>query len=121
RRLNFGDDINNLSEGAPEVIHGHLRDVGFLFVTCMLGETKLVPLFISALVKRWRLEMHTFHLPCRECIITLEDISLQLDLPIDGDVVTGPVISADWSATCEQLLGKVPNRFKGSRIEMRWL
>ncbi|MBA0826389.1 hypothetical protein Goarm_011245, partial [Gossypium armourianum] len=49
------------------------------------------------------------------------DISLQLGLLIDGDVITGPVISADWSATCKQLLGKVLNKFRGSWIEMRWL
>ncbi|KAH1033307.1 hypothetical protein J1N35_045481 [Gossypium stocksii] len=36
-------------------------------------------------------------------------------------VVTGPVASGDWSATCEQLLGKMPNKFRGSRIEMGWL
>ncbi|MBA0783088.1 hypothetical protein Gotri_000859, partial [Gossypium trilobum] len=64
---------------------------------------------------------HTFYLPCGECTITLEDISLQLDLLVDGDVVTGPVVNANWSATCEQLLGKVPNKFRGNRIEMRWL
>ncbi|MBA0666728.1 hypothetical protein Goklo_003099, partial [Gossypium klotzschianum] len=37
------------------------------------------------------------------------------------DIVTGPIISADWSATCEQLLGEVPNKFRVSWIEMRWL
>ncbi|MBA0683517.1 hypothetical protein Goari_025172 [Gossypium aridum] len=47
-----------------------------------------------------------------ECTITLEDVSLQLGLPINGEVVTGPVLSVDWSATCEQLLGKVPNKFR---------
>ncbi|KAH1082777.1 hypothetical protein J1N35_022538, partial [Gossypium stocksii] len=31
---------------------------------------------ISALVKRWRTETDTFHLSCRECIITLEDVVL---------------------------------------------
>ncbi|MBA0549879.1 hypothetical protein Golob_020880, partial [Gossypium lobatum] len=113
--------INNLSEGAPNAIYGHLQDAGFLYVARMLGGTKLDPTLISALVERWRPETHTFHLPWGECTITLEDVSLQLGLPVDGEVVTGPVLSADWSATCEQLLGKVPNKFKGSRIEMKWL
>ncbi|MBA0642712.1 hypothetical protein Goklo_027058 [Gossypium klotzschianum] len=49
--------------------------------------------------------MDTFHLPCGECIFTLDDVSLQLGLPVDGNVITGPIVSA----TCEQLLGKVPN------------
>ncbi|KAH1031908.1 hypothetical protein J1N35_044082 [Gossypium stocksii] len=42
-------------------------------------------------------------------------------LSVYGEVITGLVISIDWSATCEQLLGKVSNKFTGSRIEMRWL
>ncbi|MBA0798293.1 hypothetical protein Gohar_008898, partial [Gossypium harknessii] len=83
--------------------------------------TKLDPPLISALVERWRLVTHTFHLPCSECTITLKDISLQLGLPVDGEVITGPMASVDWSATCEQLIGKVPNKFKGIRIEMGWL
>ncbi|KAH1039656.1 hypothetical protein J1N35_041399, partial [Gossypium stocksii] len=33
----------------------------------------------------------------------------------------GPIVSANWSATYEQLLGKVLNKFRGSQIEMRWL
>ncbi|KAK5832072.1 hypothetical protein PVK06_015872 [Gossypium arboreum] len=44
---------------------------------------------ISALVERWRPETHTFHLPCGKCIITLEDVAVQLGLPIDGNMVTG--------------------------------
>ncbi|MBA0783169.1 hypothetical protein Gotri_000932 [Gossypium trilobum] len=32
----------------------------------------------------------------------------------------GPLTSVDWSATCEQLLGKVTNKFRGSWIEMEW-
>ncbi|KAK5845361.1 hypothetical protein PVK06_001534 [Gossypium arboreum] len=56
-----------------------------------------------------------------ECTITLGDVCLQLDLPVNGEVVTGPVISVNWSATCDQLLKKVSNKFRGSRIEMRWL
>lgn len=38
---------------------------------------------ISALVKRWRPETHTLHLSCGECTITLEDVALQLGLPLD--------------------------------------
>ncbi|KAG8475352.1 hypothetical protein CXB51_032163 [Gossypium anomalum] len=33
----------------------------------------------------------------------------------------GPVTSSGLSATCEQLLGNVPNKFRGSWIEMGWL
>ncbi|MBA0699155.1 hypothetical protein Goari_000813, partial [Gossypium aridum] len=71
-------------------------------------------------MERWRLKKHTFHLPYGECTITLEAVGLQLSLPVDGEVVMGPLTSVDWSATCEQLLGKVPNKFRGSWIEMEW-
>ncbi|KAK5845894.1 hypothetical protein PVK06_002136 [Gossypium arboreum] len=44
---------------------------------------------ISALVERWCLETYTFHLLCRECTVTLEDVALQLGLQIDRSAVTG--------------------------------
>ncbi|KAK5831814.1 hypothetical protein PVK06_015613 [Gossypium arboreum] len=91
------------------------------YVARMLGGTKLDHPLISALVTKWKPETHTFHLPCGECTITIEDVSLQLNLLVDGEVVTGPVISADWSATCEQLLEKMLNKFRGSQIEIGWL
>ncbi|KAG4926985.1 hypothetical protein JHK85_053471 [Glycine max] len=38
----------------------------------------------DCLVERWRPESHIFHLPVGECIITLEDVALQLGLHVDG-------------------------------------
>ncbi|MBA0875205.1 hypothetical protein Goshw_027834 [Gossypium schwendimanii] len=32
--------------------------------------------------------MHTFHLPCGECTLTLKDMQLQLGLPVDGSALT---------------------------------
>ncbi|KAH1096782.1 hypothetical protein J1N35_013703 [Gossypium stocksii] len=43
---------------------------------------------ISALVERWRPETHTFHFPCGEAIITLQDVAVQLELSINGEAVT---------------------------------
>ncbi|MFQ6663381.1 hypothetical protein Gotur_030931 [Gossypium turneri] len=60
---------------------------------------------LSALVERWRPETHTFHLPCEECTVTLEDVALQLGLPIDGSLVTGVSAFTDPAALCYQLLG----------------
>ncbi|KAK5845604.1 hypothetical protein PVK06_001798 [Gossypium arboreum] len=86
-----------------------------------MGGMKLDPPLINALVKIWRPDTHTFHPPYGECTITLEDVSLQLGLPIDREVIMGSVTRADWSATCEQLLGNVSNKFRGSWIKMGWL
>ncbi|KAH1121503.1 hypothetical protein J1N35_004663 [Gossypium stocksii] len=63
---------------------------------------------ISTLVERWHPETHTFHLPCRECTITLEDIALQLELSVDDDVVTGSSKMFEPAAFCYQLLGRPP-------------
>ncbi|KAH1130111.1 hypothetical protein J1N35_001489 [Gossypium stocksii] len=64
---------------------------------------------------------HTFHPPCGECTITLEDVHLQLGLPVDVYAVTGSTQSADWGAVCYELLGAISDRIKGGRIEMGWL
>ncbi|XP_072067044.1 serine/threonine-protein phosphatase 7 long form homolog [Arachis hypogaea] len=39
---------------------------------------------VSAFVKRWRPEMHTFHMPFGECTIMLQDVAYHLGLPVDG-------------------------------------
>ncbi|KAK5845362.1 hypothetical protein PVK06_001535 [Gossypium arboreum] len=53
---------------------------------------------ISSLVERWFLKNHTFHLPYGECTITLEDVTMKLRLPVDGDAVTRPSKVAEPSA-----------------------
>ncbi|KAG8490274.1 hypothetical protein CXB51_015841 [Gossypium anomalum] len=76
---------------------------------------------ISALVERWRPETHTFHLPCGECTITLEDVAVQLGLPIDGNAVMG-VSSISRPATfCYELLGSLPSEGKFASLRLSWL
>ncbi|MFQ6636576.1 hypothetical protein Gotur_013787 [Gossypium turneri] len=67
----------------------------------MLEGCKLDPTLVSALVERWKSETHTFYLPCDECTITLEDVALQLGLPVDGSVVTGSTVIPGKKNLCE--------------------
>ncbi|KAG8481738.1 hypothetical protein CXB51_026633 [Gossypium anomalum] len=71
--------------------------------------------------ERWRPETYTFHLPCGECTITLEDVQLQLGLPVDGYAVTESTQSADWGVVYYELLGAILDKINGGRIEMGWL
>ncbi|KAF7842264.1 serine/threonine-protein phosphatase 7 long form-like protein [Senna tora] len=70
---------------------------------------------VTDLLMRWRAETHTFHLAIDigEASITLEDIAIQLGLPIDGkDVVDN--MRYQWLKLCQELLGKTP---RGEDIE----
>ncbi|KAH1122591.1 hypothetical protein J1N35_005751 [Gossypium stocksii] len=87
----------------------------------MLGGYKLDPTQISALMERWRLKTHIVHLLCGECIISLEDVALQLDLLVDRLVVTRSVIVPSKVDLCKAMLGKVLNRFDGGWISINWL
>ncbi|XP_052487579.1 serine/threonine-protein phosphatase 7 long form homolog [Gossypium raimondii] len=78
---------------------------------------------LSTLVERWRPETHTFHFPCGECTVTLEDVAVQLGLPVDGNPITGLSSLTDPAAVCYKLLGESPKDGDKyfSTIKFTWL
>ncbi|KAK1365401.1 serine/threonine-protein phosphatase 7 long form-like [Heracleum sosnowskyi] len=61
---------------------------------------------ITALIERWRLETHTFHLPVGESNITLQDVSLLLVLRVDGAAVTSiTIVDGGWDHIIEEIFG----------------
>ncbi|XP_068485023.1 protein MAIN-LIKE 2-like [Phaseolus vulgaris] len=77
---------------------------------------------ITVLIERWRTKTYTFHFPLGESTITLQDVALQLGVPIDGEPVTG-FTSRDMVQACQYLLGSIPpsNVIKGNTIKLSWL
>ncbi|MBA0813521.1 hypothetical protein Gohar_027366 [Gossypium harknessii] len=65
--------IHNMGKPMILEIRGHLQAAGFLHASRMSRGCKLDLQLISVLVERWRCRTHTFHIPCNECTITLED------------------------------------------------
>ena len=61
---------------------------------------------ISAFVERWQSETHTLHSTCGEATITLEDVTLLLGLPINGNEVIEQT-SGLRITFCEELLSVV--------------
>ncbi|TVU24653.1 hypothetical protein EJB05_27102, partial [Eragrostis curvula] len=63
---------------------------------------------LTALVDRWRPETHTFHLPCGELTVTLQDVAMILGLPIVGLAMIGMVQPQGWRDMVEAALGLRP-------------
>jgi len=72
---------------------------------------------MKTLVERWRTKPHTFHPPLGEATFTLEYLSVQLDLLIDGKPITD-VSSCDLVFHCKGLLGSLSPKMtvKGNSI-----
>ncbi|MBA0772095.1 hypothetical protein Gotri_007532, partial [Gossypium trilobum] len=113
--------IHNLPGPLSPLIEIYLREVGFWHVANIGQGCKFDLKLISAFVERWRPERHTFHLPCGECTIILEDVQLQFGLLVDGSVLTGSAQSTDWGAICYDLLGVISDIIYGSWMDMSWL
>ncbi|KAK5834120.1 hypothetical protein PVK06_017994 [Gossypium arboreum] len=134
------DSTNHISSSINEMVEyraleGHIHSVGFQLDECLIpflelagfGSAALIRTFnlrhdlISALVERWHPETHTFHLSCGECTITLEDVALQLGLPIDGNAVTGVSLISRPARLCYDLLGRSPSEGKFQTLKFSWL
>ncbi|XP_070025707.1 serine/threonine-protein phosphatase 7 long form homolog [Nicotiana sylvestris] len=72
----------------PRVVQ-RLRDTGFYRIF-EIGQLQLDWSLITALIERWRLETHTFHLPIGEATITLQDVQVLYGLPANGLAVALP-------------------------------
>ena len=77
---------------------------------------------ITCLVERWRPKTHTFHVPVREMMITLQDVAIILGLRIDKPAVIGTCV-LDVAELCGELLGVTPpaDALRESAISIRWL
>src|SRR5215469_6059096 len=107
----------------PEII-SILERTGFIHAV-QIRKFRVDGALISALVERWRPQTHTFHLPTGECTVTLEDVAVQLGLPIEGECIHR-VGDFTVDEICLELLGRVPRldlreRGKGKVVANTWL
>ena len=85
------------------------------------------PTVLTAMIDMWRPETHSFHLPCGEMTITLEDATMILALKIRGFPVTGDTESAGWEDRVAQFLGRpLPELQPGKKrrstsVPLKWL
>ncbi|KAK5795068.1 hypothetical protein PVK06_036325 [Gossypium arboreum] len=114
------DRVNSIGFQPDERLIPFLKLAGFGSVALILTFDLRYDL-ISALVERWRPKTHTFHLPCGECTITLEDVAVQLGLPIDGNAVTGVSSISRPVTVCYELLGRSPSEGKFASLRLSWL
>nr|XP_034577544.1 uncharacterized protein LOC117841082 [Setaria viridis] len=108
----------------------YLQRAGFLPLATLVkvGLSKMNNATLTALVDRWRLETHTFHLSSDEMTIILEDISMLFELRVDGRAVTGNIKPIGWRDMVHLLLGVCPEDppqdvkdRKTTRVSLAWL
>uniref|UniRef100_A0ACD5ZJE6 Uncharacterized protein n=1 Tax=Avena sativa TaxID=4498 RepID=A0ACD5ZJE6_AVESA len=89
----------------------HIRALGLLPFIHMVnrGSPHMNHAAITALVDRWRSETQNFHLCSGEMTVTLQDMSMILALPIQGDPLCINIASDNWrERMCALTSGKCP-------------
>ncbi|XP_073367639.1 serine/threonine-protein phosphatase 7 long form homolog [Aegilops tauschii subsp. strangulata] len=116
-------------------VHGHMdydeRYAPFFKRARLLGfvlqfkrqPPMLVHAALTALIDRWRPETHSFHLPCGEMTVTLEDWEMITSMPIEGHALTGRVERTNWQQRVTTLISDCPGA-KSNRtfdVSLIWL
>lgn len=87
-----------------------LQDLSFDGVSRLTG-IQINWSLITVFIERWRPETHTFHLPIRECMISLHDVSCLFCLRVDGAAVTSfTTVEGGWGKIVEHVLGVFPSK-----------
>uniref|UniRef100_A0ACD5TNR8 Uncharacterized protein n=1 Tax=Avena sativa TaxID=4498 RepID=A0ACD5TNR8_AVESA len=88
----------------------YIQQLGFLpFITLVTRSTpNLNAAALTALVDRWRLETHTFHLRTGEITPTFQDVSMIFGLPIAGNPLCMNTDSDGWCNEMRLLMGRAP-------------
>ncbi|TVU21641.1 hypothetical protein EJB05_31291, partial [Eragrostis curvula] len=101
----------------------YLRPAGLMGLVniCKAGLPSIDRALVSALVDRWRPETHTFHMPCGEVTITLQDVAMILGLPIAGRAVAAKPTESQ-NELVERYLGRAlpPGRNRPG-LRVSWL
>ena len=90
----------------PQVV-AYITDAG-LGGLLQVPNIELNHALITALVERWQLETHSFHLSYGEMTITLQDLEVIIGVLVDGLPMMGFTHMSDWGDLCFDLLGHRP-------------
>ncbi|XP_066324669.1 serine/threonine-protein phosphatase 7 long form homolog [Miscanthus floridulus] len=108
----------------------YIRRVSFLELVRVVnhGLSPLDTTLLTTAVDRWRPKTHTFHLPCGEMTLTLQDVNAILGLRLRGLPVTGIVDNDHWRELVAQFTGFLPpnddaskKNKKSSGVSLSWI